>query len=117
MHSKHTLHPNTHPSAQDIVGSNIARVVAFNLGYLPGGDKSVTTSSNTTLQAVECALEVVTTGGVVSILAYTGHKGGLEEYDAVRTLISQLPPAYWVVMEHRLLNRPKAPILLLAWRR
>lgn len=100
-----------------MVGSNIARIVAFNLGYLPGGDKSLTTTSSTTLQAVEAALEVVSAGGVVSILAYTGHPGGLEEYDAVRALICDLPPAYWVVMEHRLLNRPKAPILLLAWRR
>lgn len=95
----------------------MARVVAFNLGYLPGGDKAITTAMSTTTAAVEAALEVVTSGGVVSILAYTGHPGGLEEYNAVKELITQLPPAYWVVMEHRLLNRPKAPILLLAWRR
>lgn len=99
------------------MGSNLARVVAFNLGYLPGGDKGVTTATPSTLAAVEAALEVVTSGGVVSVLAYTGHPGGLEEYEAVKQLIAELPPAYWVVMEHRLLNRPRAPILLLAWRR
>jgi hypothetical protein len=33
-------------------------VVAFNLGYLPSGDKRVTTNAETTVAALEAALEV-----------------------------------------------------------
>ncbi len=40
------------------MGSNVARVVAFNLGYLPSGDKALTTNAATSVAAVEAALEV-----------------------------------------------------------
>lgn len=43
---------------QELVGSNVARVVAFNLGYLPSGDKALTTNAATSVAAVEAALEV-----------------------------------------------------------
>lgn len=61
--------------------------------------------------------QVVRPGGVVSIMAYIGHPGGLEEYEAVRELLSGLSPQYWTSSELRLLNRPSAPVLLLLWRR
>lgn len=111
------LHRACHSRLQELVGSNVARVVAFNLGYLPSGDKALTTNAATSVAAVEAALEVVVPGGLVSILAYIGHPGGLQEYEAVKGLIAELSPSYWVVTETRLLNRPTAPILLLLWRR
>jgi hypothetical protein len=40
------------------VGSNVAKLVAFNLGYLPGGDKGIVTNAGSTVPAVEAALEV-----------------------------------------------------------
>ncbi|MGM0595230.1 MAG: class I SAM-dependent methyltransferase, partial [Pseudomonadota bacterium] len=55
------------------------KAVVFNLGYLPGGDKSRTTGSRTTLAALEQAREWLGSGGVISVLAYTGHPGGREE--------------------------------------
>ena len=106
-----------HSRLQEIVGSNVARLVCFNLGYLPGGDKATTTSRATTLAAVEAAVEVLLPGGLLSMLCYTGHPGGQEEYEGVRAAVEALPPAYWVTSELRLLNRPTAPVLLLAWKR
>lgn len=50
--------PLCHTLAQEIVGSNTAKLVTFNLGYLPYGDKQVTTKTATTVAAVEAALEV-----------------------------------------------------------
>ncbi|GIL98242.1 hypothetical protein Vretimale_3650 [Volvox reticuliferus] len=113
-----TLHQACHSRLQELCGSGLARVVAFNLGYLPGaGDKTVITATQSTLAAVEAALEVVMPGGVISILAYVGHPGGHEEYEAVKRLVSELSPSYWVSSETKLLNRPTAPILMLLWRR
>ncbi|PNW75213.1 hypothetical protein CHLRE_12g517550v5 [Chlamydomonas reinhardtii] len=114
-----SLHTACHSRLQELAGSGRARVVAFNLGYLPGApDKLVTTTStNTTVEAVEAALEVVMPGGLITILSYTRHSGGLEEYEAVKALTSELSPSYWTASETRLLNRPTAPILLLLWRR
>ena len=106
-----------HSQMQEEVGSHKARVICFNLGYLPHGDKTVITTVQTTVHAVEAALEVLMPGGLLSILSYTSHPGGLEEYDAVNSILTQLPPAYWVTSQIKLLNRQTAPILLLAWKR
>jgi len=57
--------------------------VMFNLGYLPGSDKQVTTRPDTTLQALAAALANLRPGGLLSVLAYRGHAGGDDESRAV----------------------------------
>lgn len=57
--------------------------VMFNLGYLPGSDKQLTTAADTTLTAVTAAAANLSAGGVLSILAYPGHPGGRQEAEAV----------------------------------
>lgn len=105
-----------HSRMLELVGPSRAKAVVFNLGYLPGSDKSLTTQTTTTLSALNAALEVVMPGGLVSVLCYTGHEGGPEECQAVRDLLGTLPPHSWVSSETRLMNRPTAPILMLVWR-
>lgn len=63
--------------------------VLFNLGYLPGGDKSVTTIVSTTIAAIQTSLKLLKRGGVLSILAYVGHSGGQAEADAVEFCLSK----------------------------
>ena len=63
----------------------------FNLGYLPGGDKNRTTGISTTLAALEASFMLLTTGGRITILAYTGHPGGQEETEAVKEWVRGLP--------------------------
>ncbi len=73
------------------------KAVMFNLGYLPGGDKQRTTAISTTLAALEQAREMLAPGGVVSVLAYTGHPGGREEAEAVKRWAAALSPDYYEV--------------------
>jgi predicted methyltransferase len=47
-------------------------VIMFNLGYLPSGDKTVITWSDSTVRAVIGSLALLRPGGVLTILAYTG---------------------------------------------
>ncbi|PQQ18647.1 uncharacterized protein Pyn_28263 [Prunus yedoensis var. nudiflora] len=54
----------------------VIRLVAFNLGYLPGGDKPIITESETTLKALEVAKSIVVPGGLISLVVYVGHPGG-----------------------------------------
>ncbi|CAB4275548.1 unnamed protein product [Prunus armeniaca] len=51
-------------------------LVAFNLGYLLGGDKTIITESETTLKALEVAKSIVLPGGLISLVVYVGHLGG-----------------------------------------
>ncbi len=60
-----------------------ACAVLFNLGYLPGGDKRLTTHAETTLTALEQALRALAPDGLLSVLAYRGHPGGRAEAEAV----------------------------------
>ncbi len=73
------------------------KVVMFNLGYLPGGDKQRTTGIATTLAALEQARSLLAPGGAISVLAYTGHPGGREEAEAVKTWAQGLSPDYYQV--------------------
>jgi len=63
--------------------------VMFNLGYLPGGDKQLTTSPSTTLAALQQSLELLAPGAILSVLAYRQHPGGQEECEAVRQALNK----------------------------
>jgi methylase of polypeptide subunit release factors len=63
------------------------RAITFNLGYLPKGDKTITTRKETTLPAVRNAYDWLAENGVLSVLCYRGHPGGKAEEEAVRELI------------------------------
>lgn len=67
------------------------KAVMFNLGYLPGGDKRRTTGASTTLAALQAALSLLAPGGLISLLAYTGHPGGREEAELVKAWAGSLP--------------------------
>jgi predicted methyltransferase len=69
-------HLASHADMLQLVGSCAARVVMFNLGYLPGSDRGTTTQTGSTLAAVQAACDVLQPGGLCSILCYTGHPGG-----------------------------------------
>ena len=58
--------------------------VMFNLGYLPRGDKSLTTQWATTLPALRTSLKLLRGGGVLSVVCYPGHTAGAEEANAVK---------------------------------
>ena len=66
------------------------QAVMFNLGYLPHGDKTRTTTSATTLPALAQARAVLAPGGIITVLAYRGHPGGQEEARAVEQQLRRL---------------------------
>ena len=71
-------------------------VVMFNLGYLPGGDKTLTTMPETTLVALDQAVSLLRIGGLISVLVYRGHAGALDEATAVTAWMDGLDRRYRV---------------------
>ena len=53
--------------------------IMFNLGYLPGSDKTVKTQTNSTLAALNGAGELLAKGGIMTVVAYPGHPEGIQE--------------------------------------
>ncbi|KAL2475868.1 S-adenosyl-L-methionine-dependent methyltransferase superfamily protein [Abeliophyllum distichum] len=105
------LYAICHTKMEEIVPSGAAvRLVAFNLGYLPGGDKKIITRSETTLHALEASKRVLAPGGLISIVVYVGHAGGRDEFETVQAFASELPVDNWVCCKLQMLNRPLAPV-------
>lgn len=71
--------------------------VVMNLGYLPGGDHSITTKAESTIDAVRSALKLLRPGGRLSIVAYTGHQGGLAESMAIENVLAELDLVHFQV--------------------
>jgi ubiquinone/menaquinone biosynthesis C-methylase UbiE len=71
----------------------------FNLGFLPRGDRRIATRPETTLPALEAIFRVLDSAGRMSILAYRAHKGGEEEYQAVRQYLRDRIPSGWEAVE------------------
>lgn len=81
IHAGHETMPIVLPT--EICNAGV-KAIMFNLGYLPGGDKNRTTLSSTTLSALNSATQILAPDGIITIIAYTGHPGGQEEYESVR---------------------------------
>ena len=80
-----TLILDSHSNAASYIKTKI-KAGMFNLGWLPGSDRKVTTMRATTLPAVETAISLLDKDSVLTIAIYPGHEEGdaegkmLEEY-------------------------------------
>lgn len=88
-------------------------LAVYNLGWLPGSDKTVTTTATGTLLSLERLLPKMAPQGVISITCYPGHAEGKIEEDALLERLQQLDPKKYSVCHHRWLNRHLSPSLIL----
>ena len=103
------LYAEGHQHIADRVHTSVKAAV-FNLGWLPGGDKSVTTLWETTQVAISSALSLLVKGGVCTVCAYPGHDEGDRERFALMDWLATLRPQEYNVLHHRFLNAgPGAP--------
>ncbi len=86
--------------------------VMFNLGYLPGGDKSITTTASTTIKAIENLLPRLAKGGLIVLVIYIGHPAGKTESTQLKTMLTTLSPQEYYVTYHRLLNHTTSPYVI-----
>jgi ubiquinone/menaquinone biosynthesis C-methylase UbiE len=88
-----TLFHHSHAQMDEVlpaVQQGTISAVMFNLGYLPGSDKTVTTRSGSTLAALAAAIRLLMPQGIVTIVAYPGHPGGADECEQVSQWCARL---------------------------
>lgn len=90
-----------------------AAAVLFNLGYLPGGAKSIVTTPANTGRALESARSLLRLGGLLCVTAYRGHPGGPEEAAAVEAWMQARTDAGDTVENHRPETTNHPPVLWL----
>lgn len=92
--------------------------IMFNLGYLPGGDKEVTTKAESTVRAIEAALHTLRPGGILTIVVYWGHPAGQVEKEAVEAYCESINQSLALVLRYQYVNQQnQAPFLIAIERR
>lgn len=86
--------------------------VMFNLGYLPGADKQLTTTATTTVTALTQAVTLVKPDGYITIALYGGHDAGQAESAAVHAFVMSLPAEWIATRCARLRSSSPAPELI-----
>ncbi len=62
----------------------------YNLGYLPGSNKSITTRPESTINSLKSAISLLKVGGIISIVIYYGHPVGNIEKQAIEVFLDTL---------------------------
>lgn len=65
-------------------------LAVFNLGYLPGSDKSITTNAQDVIQCLQSLLIQLSSTGRVVIVAYPGHHEGKREVDTLIEVLQSI---------------------------
>lgn len=108
----YTLIHDSHHNVKNYVSEPI-RAGMFNLGYLPGGDKSITTMRKTTLPAIEAAISLLGKDAILLIAVYPGHKEGEEEGREICEYLSTLSRFQVCVTKVQILNSPTSPFFMI----
>ena len=104
-----TLILDSHSNAAKYINKPV-KAAMFNLGYLPGsGKKEITTMRETTMPAVEFAIENMAPDGIVLIAIYPGHEEGDAEGKMIYEKLGEYPRWNICCSIFRIINSPTSP--------
>ena len=104
---------DSHEKLDEYVSENIDCII-YNLGFLPGGNKEITTKHETSLNSIKKGLELLNDGGIAAICIYRGHAEGKIEEKYILEYVEGLPKSKYGVMYHSFMNRSNdAPLLVI----
>ena len=113
LENRATLFHAGHEHIAELVGEPVDAAV-FNLGWLPGTDKALRTRAETTLTALNAALDRLKEGALMTICVYPGHPEGRDELDRLIAWGRALPGEKYDVMARAYLNQSGDPPVLIA---
>ena len=102
---------DSHANLRNYISEELDGAI-FNLGYLPGSDKSVTTQTDSTFACLTAALDILKPGGVIVVSVYPGHEEGVHEGDKILEFAANLEKKEYDCLYHRLINIPEAPFIV-----
>ncbi|TYS55524.1 methyltransferase domain-containing protein [Bacillus infantis] len=86
----------------------------FNLGYLPGSDKTLVTRPRTTISAIEQLLEVMPAEAVIVLVIYHGHFEGAVERDYLLRYVKTIEQERAHVLQYQFINQANKPPFIIA---
>lgn len=106
-------HETVREAVPEIYHSRVKGAI-FNLGYLPGGDKSIVTRPDTTIRAIEGLIDIMAPGGVIVLVIYHGHEEGKTERDKLLAYVSRLDQKLVHVLRYEFINQKNDPPFIIA---
>ncbi len=85
----------------------------FNLGWLPGGDKSITTLRETTLPAIEAAIDLLDRDAILNVAVYPGHAEGDAEGKLICDYLAGISRHKICATRVNILNSPTSPYFII----
>ena len=89
-------------------------VVMYNLGYLPKGDKNITTHKNEVILSLKKAMNLLANHGIITICVYPGHPEGMKESNELITFLSQINQKEFDIVKYEFVNQINYPPYLLS---
>lgn len=116
VYSNYSLICDNHNQIRNYLNDYIGNVsaVMFNLGFLPGSDKSVKTTPTNTIEALKQCIELLATPGIITICVYP-HKEGVLEEEAILNMTKDLTGEFNSYTFKRV-NRNNPPYLIIITR-
>lgn len=104
----YTLILDSHSNAKNYIAGGI-KAGMFNLGYLPGGDKSLTTKRETTLPAIAAAVDLLAPDGILTVAVYPGHAEGEREGEEIEAMLAGYDRRRVCCTKVKIVNSPTSP--------
>lgn len=100
---------DSHSHMAKYAAPSSASLIAFNFGWLPGGDHRLNTVSETSIEAIRQGMEILRPDGVMTLCIYYGRETGTQERDAILRYVSTLDSRVCTVFTGSFANRPNCP--------
>ena len=102
-----------HENILSVLNNYIGKIslIIFNLGYLPGNNKNITTMHKTTIKAISDSLKLLNNKGMILIVVYKGHDEGMLEHKKIQEFISSIKDIY-NINEYHNTDNDIAPYLI-----
>lgn len=103
-----------HHTSHENIDINDAKVILFNLGYLPNYDKTIKTNKDTTLKAIKNILNIYINNPqmILFINCYPGHEEGFVESNALVDFCRTLDSKKYLTTIYQPINQKNAPFLI-----
>lgn len=88
------------------------RAGMFNLGWLPGGDKSITTLRKSTMPAIEAAIGLMDRDAILNVAVYPGHEEGDAEGKMICEYLAGISRHKVCATRVNILNSPTSPYFI-----
>jgi hypothetical protein len=107
----------SHETFPALAEQHLIQLIVYNLGYLPKGNKQVTTMATSTLESVNKGFNMIAPGGALCITCYPGHEEGSREEQELLHCLSCLDATSWNVCHHAFPNRTLSASVFLIQKR